>query len=101
MSGKVDIKKLEEKEKALKDKKEKEERIRIMKEDEKREAEEKKLKNGTKGKGEKDNYMKFCSKCFIEYIIDLSNCTHCNSSLITKHVNFYNLSNVILFSNLK
>jgi hypothetical protein len=73
----------------LKEKKEKEERLKIMKEKEKREQEERRLINGNKGKGEKENYLKFCQYCFIEYEIDLFKCTHCNKALLTKQVNIF------------
>jgi hypothetical protein len=86
VSGKVDVSKMVENERVLKEKKEKEERIRKMKVEEKRQEAERKIINGNKGKGEKDNYLKFCRFCFIEFEIDIPNCTHCNKELITRQV---------------
>ncbi len=61
--------------------------MRKIKEEEERLKLEEKLRNGVKGKGEKDNYLKFCKNCFTEYEIEInSKCTHCNSELISKQV---------------
>jgi len=58
----------------------------MREEEEKRKIEES-LRNGNKGKGEKDNYKKFCRGCFIEYEIDdIQKCTHCKYELISKDV---------------
>jgi len=76
-----------EKEKLKKEKEEKEEKIKILKQEEEKRAFEEKLQNGVKGKGEKDNYKKFCKGCFIEYEIDtIDKCKHCNTVLITREV---------------
>ena len=42
------------------------------------------LLNGVPGKGEGNNYFKFCPKCFYEYSIkELDDCTHCHEKLQT------------------
>jgi hypothetical protein len=72
-----------------------------MREEEEKSKIQESLRNGTKGKGEKDNYKKFCRGCFIEYEIDdIQKCPHCNYDLISKEV----LSNIeiitfLLYSN--
>lgn len=79
--------KLIEKERLKKEKLEKEENLRKIKEEEEKRKFEEKLRNGNKGKGEKENYLKFCRNCFTEYEIDsISKCTHCHTILITKEV---------------
>jgi hypothetical protein len=83
----VDLKKLEEKENAIKSRKEKEERIKLQKEEEKRRTEEERLLNGNKGKGETKDYLKFCNYCFVEYEINtIDQCTHCGHNLMTREV---------------
>lgn len=80
---------MKEKELAIKERKMKEEQIRKFKEEEEQRKLKEKLLEGIKGKGEKDNYVKFCKKCFVEYQIDLDKCTHCNKDTWTKDVNYF------------
>ena len=50
------------------------------------EEEEKKrvLLQGRSGKGEKENYKMFCTRCETEFLIDLTTCTRCGHELITQ-----------------
>ena len=84
ISGKADISKVVEKEKALKEKKEKDERAKLFKIEEKKKAELEKLKRGQPGKGEKDNYVSLCKRCFVEYQIEMPKCWHCNKDTISR-----------------
>jgi hypothetical protein len=76
---------------AIKARKEKEEHLKRLREEEKQKVEAERLLNGTKGKGEKNVYLKFCNYCFVEYEIDtISKCTHCGHDLINKEVLYFN-----------
>jgi hypothetical protein len=80
---------MKEKELAIKERKLKEEQLRKFKEEEELRKLQEKLLEGVKGKGEKDNYIKFCKTCFIEYQIYIEKCTHCKKDLWTKEVNIF------------
>lgn len=84
MSGKVDIKKMQELDRIKEERKLKESELKRRKEEEKKRIEDERLRNGNEGKGEKDNYLKLCKRCFIEYEIDLDKCTHCGRDLMKK-----------------
>ena len=75
-----------ENERILKEKKEKEEQMRKFKEEEAKRKLDEKLRQGEKGKGEKDNYLKLCKKCFVQYNIEIEKCTHCGMNLMSKEV---------------
>lgn len=87
IDGKVDINKIIEKEKAKKEKKDKEESLWKQKEEMKLQEELDKKRKGNPGKGEKDTYVKFCKRCFVEYEIDCTSCYHCNGNTISREVN--------------
>ncbi len=38
---------------------------------------EKAKQMGREGKGEKENYLRFCKACFREYVIEVDPCAHC------------------------
>jgi hypothetical protein len=87
LSGKVDVAKVMEKERIIKERKEKEEAMKKFKEEQKKREEEELLRKGISGKGEKENYMKFCKKCFVEFQIEeIEKCSHCGRQLMTKEV---------------
>jgi len=86
IDGKVDINKILEKEKAKQERKEKEEKLRKLKEEIKIMEELDKKRKGNPGKGEKDTYVRFCKRCFVEYEIDCESCYHCNGKTITREV---------------
>ncbi|SOV10855.1 TPR domain containing protein [Plasmodium sp. gorilla clade G2] len=61
-----------------------EKRIKEIKEEEKKEYEKKRFLMGIEGKGNEDNYLFFCSFCFVLYNYDLTNCVRCNKKVISK-----------------
>ncbi|SOV10874.1 TPR domain containing protein [Plasmodium gaboni] len=61
-----------------------EKRIKEIKEEEKKEYEKKRFLMGIEGKGNEDNYLFFCSFCFVLYNYDLTNCARCNKKVISK-----------------
>lgn len=91
LSGKIDIKKLDEEERIKKEKKEKQQATKIFREEEKIKLAQEKIQKGNKGHGGGKNiYEKFCKFCFIEYEIkEYTNCYFCKKELITKEVILY------------
>ena len=89
LDGKVDLKKMAEKEKAKKERQEKEEKLRKVKEEIKIMEEMERKMKGVSGKGERDTYISLCKRCFVEFEIDCENCYHCGHKTITREVNTY------------
>ena len=86
LDGKVDLKRLEEKEKAKRERQEKEEKLRKVKEEIKLMEEIERKRKGVVGKGERDTYVRLCKRCFVEYEIDCETCYHCNYKTMTREV---------------
>lgn len=80
IKGTISIEELDKEEKKLR----LEKRIKEIKEEEKKEYEKKRFLMGIEGKGNEDNYLFFCSFCFILYNYDLTNCVRCNKKVISK-----------------
>lgn len=80
IKGTISIEELDKEEKKLR----LEKRIKEIKEEEKKEYEKKRFFMGIEGKGNEDNYLFFCSFCFILYNYDLTNCVRCNKKVISK-----------------
>ncbi len=77
MDGKVDLDKLERKEKERAERKKREE------EEDKRRKEEK-LRAGRDGKGIAKDYLSFCKNCYKEYMILMPKCTQCGKETVTR-----------------
>ncbi|SOV75887.1 TPR domain containing protein [Plasmodium reichenowi] len=80
IKGTISVEELEKEEKKLR----LEKRIKEIKEEEKKEYEKKRFLMGIEGKGNEENYLFFCSFCFILYNYDLTNCVRCNKKVISK-----------------
>jgi len=88
LSGKIDVKRLDEEDRIKKEKKEKAETLKKFRGEEIKRKEEERIRIGRKGPGTQDNYEKFCMFCHFEYENkDFTTCTHCKKDLITREVN--------------
>lgn len=84
LSGKADLNEIDKEIKQKEEEKEKKIKIKEYLEREKAEKLQYELEHGKSGKGEGDNYLLFCKKCFREYNIEKETCAFCSTKLITK-----------------
>ncbi len=76
----ISVEDLDEKERKIEEQKNLKEILKMKKEEEK----EEKIKKGRPGKGNNDDYKSFCKNCFVEYVMEMSVCTHCKKETLSK-----------------